>query len=54
VDEILQNNINDFKLNIDFEKYRKILINDYNFNSFEKPIEELKKKLATPTQNSLF
>ena len=43
-----------FKLNIDFNKYNKVLVQDHNFNSMAKLIDELKKKWIMPVQEGLF
>lgn len=43
-----------FKLNIDFNKYNKVLVQDHNFNSMAKLIDELKKKRIMPVQEWLF
>ncbi|MCF7834530.1 5'-3' exonuclease [Candidatus Gracilibacteria bacterium] len=54
IETLNEETISNFKLDLDFNKYKKILIEEYGFNSFEKPLNELKKKFETPTQNSLF
>lgn len=54
IETLNEETISNFKLDLDFNKYKKILIEEYWFNSFEKPLNELKKKFETPTQNSLF
>lgn len=54
IQDIKNKDISDFKLDLDFDKYKKTLVNEYNFSSFEKQLDELKKKLQTPMQNSLF
>jgi len=54
IQELKVKSISDFKLELDFDRYKKTLVNDYNFSSFEKQLDELKKKLQTPMQNSLF
>ena len=52
--EIDNFDINNYKLNIDFNNYNKILIQEYNFKSMEKSLNELKNKYIMPQQNSLF
>ncbi|MFZ2150416.1 MAG: 5'-3' exonuclease H3TH domain-containing protein [Candidatus Absconditicoccaceae bacterium] len=54
IQDLKEKSISDLKLDLDFDKYKKILVNDYNFSSFEKQLDELKKKLQTPMQSSLF
>jgi DNA polymerase-1 len=51
---IENSNIKDFILNVDFEKYKEILVTDCHFNSFWKVIQELKNKLTAPVQMGLF
>lgn len=52
--EINKYNIDKFNLDIDFNKYKKVLIEENNFWSMEKVITELKNKYIMPQQNSLF
>ena len=54
ITEIVDTQIENFALSLDFPKYKKVLVEEYHFNSFEKTLDELKKKLQNPTQNSLF
>jgi len=54
IQDLKEKNILDFKLDLDFDKYKKTLVNEYNFSSFDKQLDELKKRLNTPMQNSLF
>ncbi len=54
IQDIKAKPISDFKLFLDFERYKNTLVNEYNFSSFDKQLDDLKKKLCTPTQNSLF
>lgn len=46
--------LDNFKLELDFDKYKQILVNQYGLDSFAKILDELKKKLTTPMQSSLF
>lgn len=46
--------LKDYKLELDFNNYNKVLINDYNFISMEKILIELKNKYFMPQQSSLF
>jgi hypothetical protein len=46
--------LDNFKLELDFDKYKQVLVNQYGLDSFGKILDELKKKLATPMQSSLF
>jgi len=46
--------IEKYKLNIDFENLKKVLIQEHNFASMEKWITELKNKYQMPQQSSLF
>jgi len=43
-----------YKLDIDFNNYKKVLVDEYNFWSMEKVITEIKNKYQMPQQNSLF
>ena len=52
--EINEYNIDKFNLDIDFNKYKKILVEENNFWSMEKVITELKNKFQMPQQTSLF
>jgi len=54
IQDLKEKLISDFKLDLDFDRYKKTLVNEYNFSSFEKQLDDLKKKLQTPMQNSLF
>lgn len=54
VQEVKDSALDHFKLEFDFTTYKKVLVSDYQFNSFEKTIEELKKKLQNPVQIWLF
>ncbi len=46
--------MSDFVLDLDYEKAKKVLVGTYGFASFEKLLDELKKKVQTPVQSSLF
>lgn len=46
--------LNDYQLDIDFNLYKKVLVQDHNFSSMEKTLDELKNKFQKPQQNSLF
>jgi len=52
--EIEDTDLKSFALELDFPKYKKVLVEEYHFNSFEKTIDELKKKLQNPVQVGLF
>ncbi|MEI7557850.1 MAG: hypothetical protein WCJ45_03290 [bacterium] len=54
IQEIQDTTIEKFALQLDFPKYKKVLVQDYHFNSFEKTLDELKKKLQNPVQMGLF
>lgn len=54
IQDLKTKTISDFKLDLDFDRYKKTLVGEYNFSSFEKQLDELKKKLQTPMQSSLF
>lgn len=47
-------NIEDYKFDIDFNKYQDILIKEQNFVSMEKALNELKNKFQMPQQSTLF
>lgn len=52
--EINEYEIDKFNLDIDFNKYKKVLVEENNFWSMEKSLNELKNKYIMPQQNSLF
>lgn len=54
VDAVDSMTIEDLKLDPDIGKYRQVLINQFKFESMSKILDELKKKVQAPTQNSLF
>jgi DNA polymerase I len=54
ITEIENTDLKNFALELDFPKYKKVLVEEYHFNSFEKTIDELKKKLQNPVQVGLF
>lgn len=47
-------NLRQYALTLDFETLKKILVQRYGFHSFEKVIDEMKKKIETPVQMGLF
>ncbi|HRX64249.1 MAG TPA: 5'-3' exonuclease H3TH domain-containing protein, partial [Candidatus Absconditabacterales bacterium] len=51
-EEILD--IEKYKLELDFNNYKEVLVQEYNFASMEKGITELKNKFHMPQQSSLF
>lgn len=54
ITEIENTDLKNFALELDFPKYKKVLVEQYHFNSFEKTLDELKKKLQNPVQIWLF
>ena len=54
VDELMPSNLDMFKLHLDFVKYKKVLVEEYHFASFDKTIDELKRILQMPVQVGLF
>ena len=54
LDEVQNSDLKNFLLELDFPKYKKVLIEENHFNSFEKTLNELKKKLQSPVQMGLF
>jgi len=54
IDEVEKYNLDNFKMEIDFEKFKKVLAGEYGFASFEKWLDDLKKKLYLPQQTGLF
>jgi len=54
IDEVQQSDLDSFVLQLDFVKYKKILVEEYHFVSLEKVLDELKKKLVMPVQGGLF
>lgn len=47
-------NLEDLKFEIDFEIYKKILVQEQNFTGMDKVITDLKNKYHMPQQSSLF
>lgn len=54
VQEVKDSLLDHFKLEFDFAKYRKVLVEEHQFQSFEKAIDELKKHIQMPMQAGLF
>jgi len=54
IDEIQDTQLENFALSLDFAKYKKVLVDEYHFHSFDKTLDELKKKLQSPVQTGLF
>lgn len=54
ISEIEDTQLENFSLSLDFVKYKKILVEENHFHSFEKTLDELKKKLQSPVQTWLF
>ncbi|HOG15347.1 MAG TPA: 5'-3' exonuclease H3TH domain-containing protein [Candidatus Absconditabacterales bacterium] len=54
VPEVNTIGIEDYRFDIDFNKYNEILVKEQNFVSMEKAIKELKNKFQMPQQTSLF
>lgn len=54
VQEVKDSLLEHFKLELDFVNYKKVLVEEYHFASFDKTIDELKKKLQSPVQVGLF
>lgn len=54
VDEVQNSDLNFFTLDLDLVKYKKVLVEEHQFASFEKTLDELKKKLQMPVQGGLF
>ncbi|HPC34659.1 MAG TPA: 5'-3' exonuclease H3TH domain-containing protein [Candidatus Absconditabacterales bacterium] len=54
VPEVNAIGIEDYRFDIDFNKYQDILIKEQNFVSMEKALKELKNKFQMPQQTSLF
>ena len=54
IPEIQDTQLESFALSLDFAKYKKVLVEECHFHSFEKTLDELKKKLQSPVQNGLF
>lgn len=46
--------LDQFVLSLDFGKMKEILVKRYGFQSFEKVIDEMKKKMESPVQMGLF
>ncbi|MEI6673424.1 MAG: hypothetical protein WCL02_09365 [bacterium] len=54
IPEIENTALENFALELDFAKYKKVLVEEYHFHSFDKTLDELKKKLQSPVQVGLF
>ena len=54
VDEVQQSDLDAFTLDLDWAKYKKVLVEECQFESFDKALDELKKKLIMPVQVGLF
>lgn len=54
VPELLWKDIESLKLTIDFNRWDDILLKKWKFNSLQKKIDELKKKMMQPIQLGLF
>lgn len=54
VPELQTQSTDTIKFELNFDLYKKVLVQEYWFNSFEKTLDEIKKKLLTPQQSSLF
>lgn len=46
--------LSDLKCVIDFERYKQVLVKDFQFSSLEKTLDEMRKKFIMPQQSSLF
>lgn len=54
VPDLHSSTLADFKLDVDIWRYKKVLIDDNKFTSMAKALDDFKKKIYAPTQNSLF
>jgi len=54
VEAAQKKDLSDFQLHLDFNLFKKVLIQDHNFHSMEKTLIEMQKKFETPMQTSLF
>ncbi len=52
--EIEHTDLKNFVLQLDFVKYKKVLVEEHHFASFAKVLDELKKHLQMPVQGWLF
>lgn len=46
--------LSDLKCEINFDRYKEVLVKDLKFFSMEKPLDEMRKKFIMPQQTSLF
>lgn len=46
--------LSDLHCEIDFDRYKDVLVKDLKFSSMEKTLDEMKKKFIMPQQTSLF
>lgn len=54
ISELANQTIDQIRFELNFDTYKKVLVQEYWFTSFEKALDEVKKKLLTPQQSSLF
>lgn len=54
IPELNKQTTDQIKFELNFDIYKKVLVQEYWFTSFEKSLDEIKKKLLTPQQSSLF
>ena len=54
IPDIDQIHLDQFAVSLEFDRMKQILVSRYGFASFEKLIDELRKKMITPVQIGLF
>ena len=54
VDEVTKLPLEKFKFSLDYDLWKRVLSNEYHFTSFDKVLDEIKKKSQLPVQSSLF
>jgi len=54
VSDVVDSVVENFVLELDFVKYKKVLVEEHHFHSFDKTLDELKRKLVMPVQGGLF
>jgi len=54
ITEIENTDLKNFALELDFVKYKQVLVDEHHFNSFGKTIDELKRQIQMPVQTGLF
>jgi hypothetical protein len=54
VDEVTKLPLEKFKFSLDYDLWKRVLSQENHFVSFDKVLDEIKKKAQLPVQSSLF